>query len=101
MLADLAPDAGPQPLITVRDLTVQYEGAPDPALQGVNLNLMPGERVLVLEPSGGGKSSLLMVLAGLLPRIIPARLTGEVLVPAGRLQRPGGRPLRLRLSRPL
>ncbi len=51
----------------VRGLTFSYGGSGLPALAGVDLDVRAGE-VLVLEgPSGGGKSTLLRALAGLIP----------------------------------
>ena len=56
-------------LIRVEDLSYTYApGTPleRVALQGVNLEIGPGERVGVLGPTGSGKSTLVQHLAGLL-----------------------------------
>lgn len=44
------------------------------------MTVEPGEVVLVLGPSGSGKSSLAMALNGLIPHSVPATLEGTVLV---------------------
>jgi len=51
--------------VTVQNLTVQY--GEQTVLHGLNLDLVPGERVAVVGASGGGKTTLLRVLAGLTP----------------------------------
>ncbi len=48
-------------------LTFTYPGAASPALENVSLRVNPGERLGVLGPNGGGKSTLLKLMLGLLP----------------------------------
>jgi energy-coupling factor transport system ATP-binding protein len=61
-----------------RDVSVQYPYADRPAVGPLNLDLRCGERLLLLGPSGSGKSTLLGTLTGLVPRTIPATVTGHV-----------------------
>jgi energy-coupling factor transporter ATP-binding protein EcfA2 len=51
-----------------------------PALDGVNLEIAAGEVVLLEGPSGGGKSTLLRALAGLVPHFHGGRFAGRVTV---------------------
>jgi energy-coupling factor transport system ATP-binding protein len=67
-------------LLSVRGLTVTYEGAARPAPAGVGFDVAPGEVVLVLGPSGSGKSTLTLALDGLIPQVVPAETSGTVLV---------------------
>ncbi|KJL30549.1 thiol reductant ABC exporter subunit CydC [Microbacterium oxydans] len=53
------------PVLRLRDVRATWPGG-TPALRGVDLELLPGERVLVAGPSGAGKSSLAAVLVGFL-----------------------------------
>lgn len=76
---ELRPDAGDDvefdgtPTIRMRGVRANWPGGA-PALTGVDLDLRPGERVLVAGPSGAGKSSLAAVLVGFL------RVQGEYLI---------------------
>ena len=53
-------------LLRARDLRLGYGRGPD-VLAGVDLELAEGQTVAILGPSGGGKSTLLKAVAGLLP----------------------------------
>ena len=59
------PDPATVPL-AVRDLTVTYAGRRRRALDGLSLDVAPGEVLAVTGASGCGKSTLLAVLLGLL-----------------------------------
>lgn len=66
----IAPPAVPKALptpargeIEFRDVTFAYPARPDlPALEGFTLKVAPGERVALVGPSGGGKSTVFRLL---------------------------------------
>ncbi|MBL0927504.1 MAG: metal ABC transporter ATP-binding protein [Phycisphaerales bacterium] len=51
----------------IRDLSFTYPGAAAPALEGISLTVRNGELLAVVGPNGGGKSTLVRLLVGLLP----------------------------------
>ncbi|MCK8478283.1 thiol reductant ABC exporter subunit CydC [Microbacterium aurugineum] len=71
MPLELRSDAGEDvevdgtPVVRMRDVRASWPGG-TPALSGVDLDLRPGERVLVTGSSGAGKSSLAAALVGFL-----------------------------------
>jgi len=57
-----------EPVLEAKDVYLEYASGRGvvEVLKGINFTLERGEKVCVVGPSGSGKSSLLMVLAGLL-----------------------------------
>jgi energy-coupling factor transport system ATP-binding protein len=64
-------------LARVEHLSFAYPGGHQ-ALRNVSLELEPGEVVALLGPSGGGKSTLMRALAGLVPHFHGGRFSGRV-----------------------
>ena len=65
-------------LARIDSLTYSYPGAARAAVEDVQLELSAGEAVVVLGPSGGGKSTLLRALSGLVPHFHGGRFSGRV-----------------------
>jgi energy-coupling factor transporter ATP-binding protein EcfA2 len=65
-------------VIELRGIRFSYGDVP--VLDGVDLTIEEGELVLVSGPTGVGKSTLLGVVTGLVPRFSGGRLEGDVLL---------------------
>ncbi|MET9768620.1 ATP-binding cassette domain-containing protein [Streptomyces sp. NPDC006415] len=67
-------------MIRFERVSVRYEGTEHPTLSGVDLTVPEGELVLLVGPSGVGKSTLLGTVSGLVPHFTGGRLSGRVTV---------------------
>ncbi|MGW6349660.1 ABC transporter ATP-binding protein [Streptomyces sp. NPDC055080] len=67
-------------MIRFEQVSVRYEGTDSPTLSGVDLTVPEGELVLLVGPSGVGKSTLLGAVSGLVPHFTGGVLTGRVTV---------------------
>ncbi|MCS7133295.1 MAG: energy-coupling factor ABC transporter ATP-binding protein [Candidatus Caldarchaeum sp.] len=67
-------------LIEIRGLSFRYAGSEKPALSNINLDIEKGDFVLVVGPSGGGKSTLCRCINGLIPQFYEGEYSGKVVV---------------------
>ncbi|MFF5924644.1 ABC transporter ATP-binding protein [Streptomyces hydrogenans] len=67
-------------MIRFENVSVTYEDAAGPTLRGVDLTVPEGELVLLVGPSGVGKSTLLGAVSGLVPHFTGGTLSGRVTV---------------------
>lgn len=67
-------------MIRFEQVSVRYEGADRPTLSDIDLTIPEGELVLLVGPSGVGKSTLLGAVSGLVPHFTGGTLSGRVTV---------------------
>ena len=66
----------PKPMIEIRELSFAYNG--DTVLDNVHLEIMPGDFTAMIGPNGGGKTTLLKLMLGLLtPDTGSVRIDGK------------------------
>ena len=69
-----------KPIISFRNFSFQYRAQKRPTLTDINLEIYPGERVLIAGSSGSGKSTLAGCINGLNPFSNPGACTGTLTV---------------------
>ncbi len=69
------PPARLQGRVTLRNVTLRYSPGAPPAVDGVSLEVQPGQFVAIVGPSGAGKTSLAHLLIGL---SLPSEGTVEI-----------------------
>src|SRR5439155_16832448 len=73
------PDSAPgMRILGIDGVTFWYPAAANPALEDVSLEVGPGEIVALVGRGGAGASTLLLIAAGLAPRVTGGRLAGSV-----------------------
>ena len=68
------------PIISFRNFSFQYRAQKQPTLHDIDLDIYPGERVLIAGPSGSGKSTLAACINGLNPFSNPGECKGSLIV---------------------
>ena len=68
------------PIISFKNFSFQYRAQKQPTLHDIDLDIYPGERVLIAGPSGSGKSTLAACINGLNPFSYPGKCTGTLTV---------------------
>lgn len=66
-----------EPIISFKNFSFQYRSLSEPTLKDINLELFPGEKILIAGPSGSGKSTLAHCINGLIPFTYTGTITGE------------------------
>ncbi|MHA1137617.1 MAG: ABC transporter ATP-binding protein [Candidatus Thorarchaeota archaeon] len=64
-------------MLESRDISFSYDGKTE-ILRSANLQVRPGEVVVLTGPTGSGKSTLAKCLSGFIPRSIDGEFSGEV-----------------------
>jgi energy-coupling factor transporter ATP-binding protein EcfA2 len=67
-----------QAALSVQDLTFRYRDRQEPSIRDINLELAPGEFLLVAGASGSGKTTLIRCVNGLVPRSYKGELSGAI-----------------------
>ncbi|MGV8981647.1 DUF3744 domain-containing protein [Clostridium sp.] len=67
-----------KPIIEFKSFNFQYFSQAKPTLNDINLEIYPGEKILIVGPSGSGKSTLGNCLNGLIPFSYKGEISGSL-----------------------
>lgn len=67
-----------EPIISFKDFSFQYYSQTAPTLHDINLDIYPGEKILIVGPSGSGKSTLAHCINGLIPFAYKGEFKGSL-----------------------
>lgn len=65
-----------KPIIEFKNFSFKYRSQKEPTIKDINLEIYPGEKVLIVGPSGSGKSTLAHCINGLVPFAYKGEITG-------------------------
>ena len=68
------------PTVSIKDLKFRYRGEKKVALDGISLDIMKGEFLVIMGASEAGKSTLAACFNGLIPHYMRGALKGEVII---------------------
>lgn len=66
------------PIVSFENFNFIYRNLSEPTLKNINLDIFPGEKVLIVGPSGSGKSTLAHCMNGLIPFSYEGEMTGDL-----------------------
>ena len=69
-----------EPIISFKNFGFKYTVQKEPTLYGIDLDIYPGQKVLIAGPSGCGKSTLVSCLNGLAPFSYEGEYTGSLTI---------------------
>ena len=69
-----------EPIISFQNFSFQYFSQKEPTLSDIDLDIYPGEKILIVGPSGSGKSTLGHCINGLIPFAYKGTITGRMTV---------------------
>jgi energy-coupling factor transporter ATP-binding protein EcfA2 len=68
------------PIIQVENFSYKYPRTSAPALKNLNVTVTPGEFIGIVGPTGAGKTTLCLALAGLVPQVLGGKTQGRILL---------------------